>query len=205
MTLLKKQRQALIGNLLIALSLIGLNSTTVMANDFPPAGDASNGSKLWAENCARCHNMRSPDDLTDEQWITSTFHMRVRAGLTGQETRDILTFLQGANRPVGAVQAIPVSTNEQVSKVQRSGEAVYQSSCLACHSANGRGALPGVPDFTQADGRLAKTDAELLTNMINGFQSQGSPMAMPARGGNSTLTDAELSAALVFIRTSFGR
>ena len=205
MKLHKKQPLALIGNLLIALIVIGLSSTTAMASDFPQAGDATNGSKLWADNCARCHNMRSPDDLTDEQWITSVFHMRVRAGLTGQETRDILTFLQGANRQVGSVQAIPVSTNEQVASAQHSGEAVYQSSCLACHGANGRGVLPGVPDFTEVDSRLSKTDAELLTNMINGFQSPGSPMPMPARGGNNTLSDAELSAALVFIRASFGQ
>ena len=49
--------------------------------------------------------MRSPTDLRDDQWITTVFHMRVRAGLTGQEARDILTFLQGSNAKVETVSS----------------------------------------------------------------------------------------------------
>lgn len=62
-----------------------------------PAGDVVRGAKAWAENCARCHNMREPGEFNDDQWKVTVTHMRVRAGLTGQEARDILTFLQSAN------------------------------------------------------------------------------------------------------------
>lgn len=55
------------------------------------------GAKAWADNCTRCHNMRDPRDFRDDQWATVMQHMRLRAGLTGQETRDILKFLQGSN------------------------------------------------------------------------------------------------------------
>lgn len=55
------------------------------------------GAKAWAENCSRCHNMRDPKDYRDDQWRAVVGHMRVRAGLTGQEARDILLFLQRSN------------------------------------------------------------------------------------------------------------
>jgi len=60
-------------------------------------GDFIRGAKLWANTCVRCHNMRDPKDLTDEEWGITISHMRVRAGLTGQDTRDILEFLQKSN------------------------------------------------------------------------------------------------------------
>tara|TARA_Y100001933_G_C19003089_1_gene565402 strand:- start:744 stop:1049 length:306 start_codon:yes stop_codon:yes gene_type:complete len=55
------------------------------------------GAQTWANNCARCHNMRDPKELRDDQWQAAVAHMRVRAGLTGQEARDILKFLQESN------------------------------------------------------------------------------------------------------------
>lgn len=62
-----------------------------------PAGDVGRGAKAWADNCTRCHNVRDPQELRDDQWKTSIFHMRIRAGLTGQEARDIITFMQESN------------------------------------------------------------------------------------------------------------
>lgn len=55
------------------------------------------GAKAWANNCNRCHRIRDPKELRDDQWRAVLSHMRVRGGLTGQETRDILAFLQGSN------------------------------------------------------------------------------------------------------------
>lgn len=55
------------------------------------------GAKAWGENCARCHNMRDPKEFRDDLWRPIVAHMRVRAGLTGQQARDILLFLQQSN------------------------------------------------------------------------------------------------------------
>jgi len=74
-----------------------LTSSNILAGDFPEKGDAARGAKAWSENCMRCHNLRDSHELRDDQWITTTFHMRIRGNLTGQETRDILTFLQSSN------------------------------------------------------------------------------------------------------------
>ena len=72
-------------------------SSVAQAAEFPDSGDLAAGAKTWVENCTRCHNLRAPNELRDDEWITSVFHMRIRAGLTGKETRDVLTFLQAAN------------------------------------------------------------------------------------------------------------
>jgi len=55
------------------------------------------GAKAWSDNCQRCHNMRDPKEFRDDLWRPIVTHMRVRGGLTGQDSRDILHFLQKAN------------------------------------------------------------------------------------------------------------
>ena len=79
-------------------ALLGAGIQPVLAQDrHQSAGDMGRGVKLWADNCARCHNMRDPKEFRDDQWRVIIAHMRMRAGFTGQDTRDILTFLQAAN------------------------------------------------------------------------------------------------------------
>ncbi len=60
-------------------------------------GDFSRGAQAWVANCGRCHNVRDPKEFRDDLWKPIVYHMRIRGGLTGQETRDILKFLQESN------------------------------------------------------------------------------------------------------------
>tara|TARA_R110002096_G_scaffold139512_20_gene293979 strand:- start:2877 stop:3152 length:276 start_codon:yes stop_codon:yes gene_type:complete len=55
------------------------------------------GAKAWAQNCGRCHNIRAPKELTDEEWEVSATHMRVRANIPGDVIRDIIVFLKASN------------------------------------------------------------------------------------------------------------
>lgn len=176
--------------------------TAAQAADFPQAGNFSDGSKVWADNCNRCHNMRGPKELRDDQWISTAFHMRVRAGLTGQETRDIITFLQASNTKSVA------SGSTQVAAVLGKGataKETFEKTCVACHGADGAGAFPGTPDFTDRSGALSKSDSVLIDHITNGFQSPGSPMAMPPKGGNPNLSDTGIKAVLAYIRETFGK
>lgn len=79
-------------------ALLGAGIPQVLAQDrHQPPGDMSRGVMLWADNCARCHNMRDPKEFRDDQWRVIVTHMRVRAGFTGQDARDMLKFLQDSN------------------------------------------------------------------------------------------------------------
>lgn len=177
-------------------------STVTNATDYLDEGDAQLGARTWAENCVRCHNARDPQDLRDDQWTTSVYHMRVRAGLTGKQTRDVLEYLQTANN--WPVDIVSVAARSEVDGDHRSGEETYGQVCVACHSANGKGSVPGAPDFTDPDGPMAQPDSILLDHIRNGFKSPKSPMAMPPRGGDPNLSQAEMEAVLRYMRDSFG-
>ncbi len=176
----------------------------------PDTGALSRGAKAWAENCGACHNLRSPDELGDIQAGVAVAHMRVRARLPGDVARDILVFLQAGNdRQVATASAAP-ATNSTVAPAGAGGNPVrgaqvYQETCVACHGANGKGALEGVPDLTNPAGRLAQADEVVLRHMIDGFQSPGSPMPMPPKGGNPDLSDQDMRDVLVHMRKEFSR
>ena len=83
------------------------------------------------------------------------------------------------------------------------GKALYEATCIACHGAKAQGAIPGVPDLAKG-GRLTKPAPELTANILNGFQSKGSPMAMPPKGGNPDLTAADVQALVTYMRALTG-
>ncbi len=93
-----KFKTAMLYKTILAAALIAMAgiSTSAMAAEKEP-GDFGRGAMQWVDNCGRCHNVRDPKELRDDQWVSTVYHMRVRAGLTGQQTRDILTFLQASN------------------------------------------------------------------------------------------------------------
>jgi mono/diheme cytochrome c family protein len=55
------------------------------------------GVQLWADNCARCHNIRPPDSYSDAQWDVAVLHMRIRANLAAEDARAIVDYLKSAN------------------------------------------------------------------------------------------------------------
>jgi len=83
------------------------------------------------------------------------------------------------------------------------GKSVYQGTCIACHGPDGKGVLPGVPDFTAANSPLDQPDALLKKRITEGYQAPDSPMAMPPRGGNPSLTDEQITEVLGFMRKAF--
>lgn len=190
--------------LFLALSL----PTWVFASGFLDPGDPVAGAKVWAENCSRCHNARDPADLRDDQWISTAFHMRVRAGLTGQQTRDVLTFMQDSNVPISVEPLVfeggPASKAAEAASAL-SGSEVYTQTCIACHGDNGKGTVPGAPNFTRSDGVLSQSDEILFSHIKLGFKSPGSPMAMPPKGGNTSLTDSDLRAVVEYLKETFGQ
>ncbi len=191
------------GLALVLLTGLMVYALTAMAAPAQKKGDARRGAKVWADNCGRCHNTRDARELRDDQWVSTAYHMRIRAGLTGQETRDVIAFLTATNdAPRTSVFA---DSGTAKTGARLSGEAIYKQVCVACHGADGKGTLPGAPDFTSRKGPLAKTDKVLIKNITQGYQSPGSPMAMPAKGGKADLTAADIRAVLAYLRRRFGK
>jgi len=211
----------------------GVLQSTAYGDNSNKAGDPARGAKVWADNCARCHNYRAPTEFSATDSHVIMQHMRIQAGLMGQEARDVYAFLAAQsvttpaatspsaseNTPVeSTVSAAPGSTKKhtadklhpadknpsQAASGGQPGVTVYNQTCVACHAASGKGAMPGVSDFTNKKGPLSKSDSVLLQHIIKGYQSPGSAMAMPPRGGNANLTNKDLQNALSYIRQKFG-
>ncbi|EDY83317.1 hypothetical protein VDG1235_2943 [Verrucomicrobiia bacterium DG1235] len=90
----------LIATISVAIANLSANESNGQATQSAkktPEGNFAKGASIWANTCVRCHNMRDPKELDDFQWKATLSHMRIRAGLTGQDARDVLAFLQQSN------------------------------------------------------------------------------------------------------------
>lgn len=85
------------------------------------------------------------------------------------------------------------------------GKAVYERTCVACHGKDGKGAFPGIAPLGGKGGRLDKPDAALLKSILEGSQTPGAAMSMPAKGGDPSLTGEDAKAVLQYMRKAFGR
>jgi len=95
--------------------------------------------------------------------------------------------------------------DQDASKVEsiKLGEKVFKTTCFACHGPNGKGLVPGTPDLTGSKSPLKQDSAVLKKRIIEGYQSAGSPLAMPPKGGNPQLTEAEVDAVIVYMKNTF--
>lgn len=77
------------------------------------------------------------------------------------------------------------------------GRRVWLGTCVGCHG-DGLAGAPAVGDRGAWAPRLAKGRATLLRHALEGFFGPDSSM-MPARGGNDTLSDRDVGAALDYM------
>ena len=76
----------------------------------------------------------------------------------------------------------------------RSGEDVYNSACMACHS-TGAGGAPKLGDATAWADRIAKGTDTLYSSGVNGVPGTG----MIAKGGCMNCSDEEIHGAVDYI------
>ena len=93
-------------------------------------------------------------------------------------------------------QREPVKNAAAAPPRSRDGQQVYQTTCVACHGAGIAGA-PKLGDKTQWAKHIAKGRDTLYASALNGVQ--GSAGAMPPKGGNPALSDAEVRAAVDYM------
>ncbi len=82
-------------------------------------------------------------------------------------------------------------------KVLQNGQAVYNSTCAACHGTGAAGA-PKVGDAGAWAARIKQGYDTLLQHALQGIR------AMPAKGGNPDLDDVEVARAMVYMANQSG-
>jgi cytochrome c5 len=96
-------------------------------------------------------------------------------------------------KPVAEVEVAA----EQGSHVDKSGEEVYNTVCMACHAVGALGS-PKFGDNAAWAPRIAQGYDTLVSNATNGIRT------MPARGGNADLTDLEVARAVAYMANQSG-
>ena len=97
-----------------------------------------------------------------------------------------------ASNPV--MDAIIPSAN--AAGAEDKGKKIYDVSCMACHAAGVAGA-PKLGDKTNWGPRIAQGADTLHTHAIKGFQ--GKAGMMPPKGGNMSLKDEDVKAAVDYM------
>ncbi len=109
-------------------------------------------------------------------------------------------YLAWAKEKKGGAAAASIDYDKKytLDELKAQGEKIYQTSCLACHQANGKGVPPTFPPL--AGGKIATgPKAGHLDIVVNG--SQKNPMMVPF---GKQLSDLDIAAVITYERNSFG-
>ncbi|WP_299877737.1 cytochrome c5 family protein [uncultured Cocleimonas sp.] len=111
------------------------------------------------------------------------------------EVKPVVKKAQQTLAPIGKVEAkVDVSAG---SSVARSGESIYKETCGVCHNA-GIANAPKIDDKAAWETRMTNGIDGLVKTAIAG---KG---AMPARGGNPSITDEEIKNVVLYMAKSAG-
>ena len=149
-------------------------------------------------------------DLTDQELKRAITYMANKAGGTFPDPdaaapADAAASGEAASAPAADAAASADAPKADAAKAEDKGAAaggadgkkVYEASCQACHG----GAVPGVPHVGKKEDwapRIKQGKDTLHKHAIEGFN------AMPAKGGNGSLSDDEVKAAVDYMANQSG-
>lgn len=204
------------------------DSDTVWVEKNPYSGNEKAieiGKHAYAQNCARCHGIEAvsggiaPDlreklplgDEGDEIFKERMVNGAIRNGVTYMPKFDGVVKQEGlwairswlesvsvdapakAAAPAATTAAAPAASAAPVTPaVARTGEQVFNTVCTACHTAGILNA-PKIDDKAAWEPRAAKGLSGLLASSTTGLNQ------MPAKGGDPSLTEQELSEAITYM------
>ncbi len=132
-------------------------------------------------------------DRTQGVYVRESAEYQAAVNLRIQPVGDV--YLPGEEQQAAAPTVETVAEPEPVAVVQ-SGPQVYNAACNVCHG-NGVGGAPITGDVDAWTARIAQGDEILYRHAIEGFV--GDAGVMPAKGGNVSLSDEEVIAAVDYM------
>ena len=144
-------------------------------------------------------------DLTDTEVGRAVVYMANQAGANWKEPAAPAAATTAAAAPPAA--APPPSAPPPpapaagapapaIAGAKADGKKIYDTTCVACHGPGIAGA-PKFGDKSAWTARIAEGNNTLYTHAIQGFQGKGG--VMPPKGGNTTLADADVKAAVDYM------
>lgn len=164
------------------------------------------GQKLFLNHCAQCHasdggGSRGFPNLTDRDWLWGGDPKQVQATIADGRTGTMPPF--GAALGEGGVKdvahyvlSLSGSTHDSLRRVR--GEALYKSTCAACHGADGKGnqAL-GAPNLTDRIWLHGSGEPAIIETVSRGRNNQ-----MPAHAAFLSESKIRLLTAYVYSLSS---
>ncbi|MCF7521854.1 c-type cytochrome [Neisseria sp. ZJ106] len=147
-------------------------------------------------------------DLTDQELKRVITYMANQSGGSFPNPDDAAAPADNAAAAAEGEQAAPAPAAEAAAPAEAApapaaaavdGKAVFEANCAACHGANS--AVPGIPRVTHKDEwapRIKQGRDTLHKHALEGFN------AMPAKGGNPSLSDDEVKAAVDYMANQSG-
>ena len=171
---------------LFIFSLAGFLAATGMSTLSAAEDVAINGAEVVNNNCGRCHNSRSIDEFSLEEWVVIIPHMRERAHLTGAESDAVLGFFQSLQETS--------SENLSGSEVAaRTGEElITRYGCLGCHSFNGEGSSVA-PNL---DNTISLRSEDFVRRKLLNPKFNNSATPMP----RSSINNADIEVLIAYLK-----
>ncbi len=189
----------------------------------PATGGATSGEQVYSSTCTACHATgvagapKTGDKATWESRMAQGLDALVMSSLKGKgamppkggntslsdaEVKSAVEYmLQKAGLMEASEGAAPAASAQAPAAAPaaagQTGEAVYSKACVACHSSGAAGA-PKVGDKAAWEPLLAQGLDALVMSSLKG---KG---AMPPKGGNTSLSDAEVKSAVEYMLQKAG-
>lgn len=134
-------------------------------------------------------------------WRAAKYHARWVV------SAQIMTATPQGRAIVADVSGSMGSGSEENSRVL-AGQQAYQTTCVSCHGQDAQGMPHLGVDLVNSDFVRSASDAELITLIQTGRSltdpANRTDITMPPRGGNASLTDAQIAAIVVYLRALTG-
>ena len=136
---------------LIAIPLLLAAGCSTRTASGPPAID---GATVYANNCNRCHEYRSPTEFDGPEWSIVTTHMRVVGNIPADESRAVFAYLKAQRHPP---YLVPATERAQPASFEPADgrKLVLAHGCMGCHVVEGQGGKMG-PALDGVSGRRSE-------------------------------------------------